>query len=122
MVDSLLLKKKNVRLVVAGGYDVRVPENDGCHRELETLAASLDLKSATAKNIVSAQAVPDDIEVLFLLSVPDQLKSSLLKTARLLIYTPSDEHFGIVPLEAMLAGVPVLAANSGGPLGDCRRR
>jgi alpha-1,3/alpha-1,6-mannosyltransferase len=40
----------------------------------------------------------------------------LLKSARLLIYTPSNEHFGIVPLEAMLAEVPVLAANTGGPL------
>lgn len=40
----------------------------------------------------------------------------LLQAARLVIYTPSNEHFGIVPLEAMLAGVPVLAANSGGPL------
>jgi alpha-1,3/alpha-1,6-mannosyltransferase len=33
-----------------------------------------------------------------------------------LIYTPTNEHFGIVPLEAMLAGVPVLATNTGGPL------
>lgn len=40
----------------------------------------------------------------------------LLKNARMLVYTPSNEHFGIVPLEAMLAEVPVLAANSGGPL------
>jgi alpha-1,3/alpha-1,6-mannosyltransferase len=35
--------------------------------------------------------------------------------ARLVIYTPRNEHLGIVPLEAMLAGVPVLAANVGGP-------
>lgn len=40
----------------------------------------------------------------------------LLKAATLLLYTPSNEHFGIVPLEAMLASVPVLAVNSGGPL------
>lgn len=40
----------------------------------------------------------------------------LLNSAKLLVYTPSNEHFGIVPLEAMLAEVPVLAANSGGPL------
>ena len=65
---------------------------------------------------MSALNIPHDIEVLFLLSVPSQLKSSLLNTAKLLIYTPSNEHFGIVPLEAMLVGVPVLAANSGGPL------
>lgn len=86
------------------------------HRELETLTDSLGLRHATAKNIVSATKVPEDINVLFLLSVPAQLKSSLLNAAKLLIYTPSNEHFGIVPLEAMLSGVPVLAANSGGPL------
>ena len=111
-----LQQRHGVRLVIAGGYDSREAENVACHEELESLATSLNLKSATAKNIVSAQAIPGDIEVLFLHSVPDQLKATLLKTARLLIYTPSDEHFGIVPLEAMLAGTPVLAADSGGPL------
>lgn len=57
-----------------------------------------------------------DVQVLFLLSVPAQVKDMLLKTATLLLYTPANEHFGIVPLEAMLQGVPVLATNSGGPL------
>lgn len=100
----------------AGGYDNRVQENVSYHNELVALAESLSLKIATAKNIVTALSIPDDIDVLFLLSVPAQLKSMLLNAARLLVYTPSNEHFGIVPLEAMLAGVPVLAANSGGPL------
>ncbi|KAL6719418.1 Alpha-1,3-mannosyltransferase-like protein [Lecanora helva] len=109
-------QRQGVRLVIAGGYDTREYENVTYHKELESLASSLKLRHATAKNLVSAQSVPDDIEVLFLLSVPTQLKSSLLHSARLLIYTPSDEHFGIVPLEAMLNGVPVLAANNGGPL------
>ena len=86
------------------------------HQELVELAESLDLHIATARNLVTALSVPDDIDVLFLLSVPAQLKRMLLQHARLLVYTPSNEHFGIVPLEAMLAGVPVLAANSGGPL------
>lgn len=53
--------------------------------------------------------------MIFLLSVPNALKQLLLKSAKLLVYTPSNEHFGIVPLEAMLSGVPVLAANTGGP-------
>lgn len=66
--------------------------------------------------MITALNVPTKIEVLFLLSVPNHLKSMLLNSARLLVYTPSNEHFGIVPLEAMLAEVPVLAANSGGPL------
>ncbi|MCJ1391825.1 Alpha-1,3-mannosyltransferase-like protein [Xylographa bjoerkii] len=109
-------ERDGVRLVIAGGYDSRVPENVSYHTELLSLAESLKLSTATAKNIVSALSIPDDIDVLFLLSIPSQLKSTLLNAARLLVYTPSSEHFGIVPLEAMLAEVPVLAANSGGPL------
>lgn len=101
---------------IAGGYDHRVSENVLYHKELDELASSLGLKTATTKTIVSALNVPDDIDVLFLLSVPNALKEMLLKSARLLIYTPANEHFGIVPLEAMLAGLPVLAANTGGPL------
>ncbi|KAH6679470.1 glycosyltransferase family 4 protein [Halenospora varia] len=109
-------KKKKVRLVLAGGYDNRVQENVVCHKELVALAEDMGLKTATTKTIVTALNVPDDVDVLFLLSVPNTLKEMLLKSARLLVYTPSNEHFGIVPLEAMLAGVPVLACNTGGPL------
>lgn len=108
--------RKGVRLVLAGGYDNRVHENVIYHKELVAMAEGHGLKVATTKTIVTALNVPDDVDVLFLLSVPNTLKEMLLNSARLLIYTPSNEHFGIVPLEAMLAGVPVLAANSGGPL------
>jgi len=108
--------RKGVRLVLAGGYDNRVQENVTYHQELVQLADSLGLKTATTKTIVTALNVPDDVDVLFLLSVPNALKEMLLNTAKLLIYTPSNEHFGIVPLEAMLVGCPVLAANTGGPL------
>ncbi|RFU35161.1 hypothetical protein B7463_g1257, partial [Scytalidium lignicola] len=108
--------REGVRLVVAGGYDNRVSENVSYHKDLIQLAESLGLKTATVKTVVTALNVPDDINLLFLLSVPKALKDQLLKSAKLLIYTPSNEHFGIVPLEAMLVGVPVLASNTGGPL------
>lgn len=90
-------------------------ENVGYHRDLVSLADSLKLTNATVKSILPALAVPPNTEVIFLLSVPNALKQLLLKSAKLLVYTPSNEHFGIVPLEAMLSGVPVLAANTGGP-------
>ncbi|KAK8086698.1 mannosyltransferase [Apiospora phragmitis] len=108
--------RKGVRLVVAGGYDPRVPENVGYHKELVELADSLGLTNTTAKTMVTALEVPPEIEVLFLLSVPNLLKEMLLRSAQLLVYTPANEHFGIVPLEAMLVGVPVLAADTGGPV------
>jgi alpha-1,3/alpha-1,6-mannosyltransferase len=108
-------EREDARLVIAGGYDPRVAENVSTYTELCELADSLKLKHATAKTVITAQAVPDDISVLFLHSVPNAFKATLLSTSRLLVYTPLHEHFGIVPLEAMLVGTPVLAANEGGP-------
>jgi alpha-1,3/alpha-1,6-mannosyltransferase len=108
-------ERKGTRLVIAGGYDPRVAENVATYTELCELADSLSLKHATAKSVDSAIHVSNDIAVLFLHSVPNAFKDSLLSTSRLLVYTPLNEHFGIVPLEAMLAGTPVLAANQGGP-------
>jgi len=87
------------RLVVAGGYDNRVVENVEHYRELVNLAKE--------------KGVED--KVIFLKSPTDQEKVWLLKQADCLVYTPAGEHFGIVPLEGMYCGTPVLAVNSGGP-------
>lgn len=96
-----------------GGYESRVSENVDYHKELVALADSLGLSNSTFQSVVPAQTV--DTDVIFILSMRGELKPLLLKSAKLLVYTPSHEHFGIVPLEAMLLGVPVLAANNGGP-------
>jgi len=40
----------------------------------------------------------------------------LLENTKILCYTPENEHFGIVPVEAMYMGCTVIACNSGGPL------
>lgn len=74
------------------------------------------MKTATSKTVVSALSIPDNIDVLFLLSVPTAFKDTLLAQSKLLLYTPINEHFGIVPVEAMRVGLPVLASNTGGPL------
>ncbi|KAM0351572.1 hypothetical protein ACHAPU_002580 [Fusarium lateritium] len=109
-------ERKGCQLILAGGYDSRVSENVQYHSELEALASSHSLEHLTIKNVITALSVPATVPIVFLLSIPNALKAALLRSARVLLYTPANEHFGIVPLEAMLARTPVLAADSGGPV------
>lgn len=101
------------KLVVAGGYDPRLNENIEYLKELEQLCDELKLSHAVIEGSDTLDSIP---HVLFLPSVATSLKNGLLSTTDLLLYTPSYEHFGIVPLEAMSLGKLVLADSTGGPL------
>jgi hypothetical protein len=54
--------------------------------------------------------------VIFLRSFDDAQRNFLLTRATAVLYTPENEHFGIVPVEAMFMRRPVVACASGGPL------
>lgn len=53
--------------------------------------------------------------VEFLGGVDDAQLRTLYAEAKALLYPVQDEDFGIVPIEAMAFGTPVIAHNSGGP-------
>ncbi|KAJ3286309.1 Alpha-1,3-mannosyltransferase-like protein [Rhizoclosmatium sp. JEL0117] len=101
-------------LVVAGGYDTRVAENVEHLDELNALASSVGLKTVVTKTLDSEQV--SNVQVIFLPSFDEEHRTFLLADSLCLLYTPTNEHFGIVPVEAMYAGLPVIAVNSGGPL------
>lgn len=99
-IQSLsLLPEKNIKLVLAGGYDPFNLENIEYFLELVDLVEDMNLCD----------------RVILLKSPSDAVKISLLRHCLCLVYTPSNEHFGIVPLEAMYCGKPVVAVNNGGP-------
>ncbi|GMY13431.1 alpha-1,3/1,6-mannosyltransferase ALG2 [Fagus crenata] len=87
-------------LTIAGGFDKRLREN------VEYLE---ELKSLAEREGVSHR-------VNFITSCSTAERNSLLSQCLCVLYTPKDEHFGIVPLESMAAHKPVIACNSGGPV------
>jgi alpha-1,3/alpha-1,6-mannosyltransferase len=99
-----------------GGYDDSVPDNVQTLILLKNLCAALALTHHTIES-PSSNPPPAHTQVVFLLNFTTAQRSYLLTSPNTLalLYTPSNEHFGIVPLEAMACGLPVLAVNSGGP-------
>lgn len=93
-------QEDSMLLVVAGGCDDRVAENVDYLKEL--------------KEVVIRAGFQD--RVTFRPNIGNEEKKALLLSATALLYTPHNEHFGIVPLEAMALRCPVIAVNSGGPL------
>ncbi|KAJ3363173.1 Alpha-1,3-mannosyltransferase-like protein [Allomyces javanicus] len=111
---------KNAVLVLAGGFDPRVPENKATLESLIRHADALGIEHethalATRRATAAPPSISPSTRIVFLPSVPEPAKQSLLAHAAALLYTPAYEHFGIVPVEAMYSGVPVVALGNGGP-------
>lgn len=88
-----------VELTLAGGWDPRLRENVECFGALQAEVAAAGLQG-----LVTLQR-----------NVSEAERRALFERSHAVVYTPSNEHFGIVPLEAMAAARPVIAVNNGGP-------
>lgn len=86
-------------LIIAGGFDPSLPENIEVHADLTG----------------SAEISQHKNNIFFLRNISGEERSIMLKTANAVIYTPKNEHFGIVPVESMYCGAMVIAHKSGGP-------
>lgn len=85
-------------LIVGGGGDAAETEADAEARRLLAIAAELDVRTA----------------VCFRGQVPREAMPGIFRSADAVVCTPWYEPFGIVPLEAMACGIPVVAAAVGG--------
>ncbi|KAH9857500.1 alpha-1,3-mannosyltransferase ALG2 [Lenzites betulinus] len=116
---------RKLRLVLAGGYDPRLLDNVKTLQLLLDSAKAHDLTYAITTPSTSTVALPslpstsdnDNADIVFLLNFSTVQRSALLTSTSTLalLYTPTNEHFGIGPVEGMVCGLPVLACDSGGP-------
>ncbi|GMK57603.1 hypothetical protein CspeluHIS016_0404370 [Cutaneotrichosporon spelunceum] len=107
---------QKLRLVVGGGYDDAQVDNCDTLASNQAKCERLGLSYYVLKS-TSSSPPAEDVDVLFILNFTTEQRSALLLSPRTLalLYTPTNEHFGIVPIEAMACGLPVLACNTGGP-------
>ncbi|MDQ0755238.1 glycosyltransferase [Arthrobacter sp. B3I4] len=85
-------------LIVGGAGDAAATETDAEARRLLAVAAELGVRE----------------QVTFLGQVPRNAMPGIFLSADAVVCTPWYEPFGIVPLEAMASGIPVVAAAVGG--------
>ena len=90
---------ERIRLVLSGGVDRRLGEQRRLPAALVERARRLGIERHVALRPSASEAE----------------RRRLLSACRVVVYTPSDEHFGYAPIEAMAAGRPIVAVSEGGP-------
>jgi alpha-1,3/alpha-1,6-mannosyltransferase len=113
---------RNMRLVLAGGYDPRLEDNirtlNGLVERARASNLSFNVITPPQSKIAApffTGTTPNEPDVLFLLNFTTSQRSAPLQSPSTvaLLYTPTNEHFGIGPVEGMICGLPVLACDSG---------
>lgn len=104
---------KNVGLAIEAFRDFRARSGGGDGWKL-IIAGIVDSKSRKYFAELQALAAGSQ-DIVFKLDPTTPELWDLYSRCSVLLYTPLNEDWGIVPIEAMAFGKPVLAVNSGGP-------
>jgi glycosyltransferase involved in cell wall biosynthesis len=109
LLAGRVMWQKNVELAIDA---VRLLSERGIEAPL-VVAGTVDDKSSTYADSLRARARGLPIE--FRIDVSDDELVKLYGSSMAALFTARNEDFGLVPLEAMAAGTPILAVDAGGP-------
>src|SRR5260221_1010676 len=117
-----LARPKHIDLIIKACMELDVPLKifgkgfAGYGEELHSLVIANEVKQSRDRHVIFRQekSARDDGNVEFMGEVTDEDKMRLLAGAKAYIFAGEDEDFGILPVEAMSVGTPVIAYRSGG--------
>jgi len=103
---SRLTKFKNIDILINAFSKINKP-----NYRLKIVGDGEELKNL--QNLSKELKISNKVD--FLTNVSDTEKISLYQKAKIFVSCSKNEPFGIVPVEAMACGTPVICDNSGGP-------
>jgi glycosyltransferase involved in cell wall biosynthesis len=109
LVAGRLMWQKEIEFAISAFSLAR----DAGLRSRLVVAGAVDAKSKSYVNRL--RTVAHGMAVTFETNPTDARLRQLYQGAQALVFTPPNEDFGIVPLEAMACGTPVIARGAGGP-------
>jgi glycosyltransferase involved in cell wall biosynthesis len=112
LLPGRIMWQKNIELAIEAWRFFKPHPTDSDYRLV--IAGMVDAKSRPYLESLRELVVwRDDVE--FICSPDDKSLHDLYRRARGVLFTAPSEDFGLVPLEAMACGKPVVAQRSGGP-------
>jgi glycosyltransferase involved in cell wall biosynthesis len=112
LVPGRIMWQKNVQLAIDAWTRFKPQPSDNDFRLV--IAGMVDTKSRPYLKSLMEKAA-DRPDIAFIQGPSDAEMLDLYQRCWAVVFTPANEDWGLVPLEAMACGKPVLAARRGGP-------